>query len=118
MQLVEITLTPLQRRHRVAFAVTTLGAPSPETGEHVVVRDQSGAFFGAVCVDSAYDEHGRGTHRLRLGVALPADLAARRLDRPDFLAPVADTLHDEVEQYLTEAAAFQESFGDTVPHQR
>ena len=115
MQLVNITLSPLQRRHRVAFAVTPLGARAPEAGEHVVVRDQSGAFFGAVCVDSSYDDTGRGTHRLRLGAALPADLAQRRLERPDFLAPAAESLHEQLEQYLAEAAAFQASFGQPVP---
>ena len=114
MQLVQVTLTPLQRRNRVAFAVTPLGTPSPETGEHVVVRDQSGAYFGAVCVDSSYDENGRGTHHLRLGVALPETLAQRRLQRPDFLAPAVAALPDQVEQFLAEAAAFRAAFGNTV----
>jgi len=116
VQLVNVNLTPLQRRNRVAFAVTSVGSLSPETGEHVVVRDQSGAFFGAVCVASAYDDAGRGTHRLRLGAALPESLAERRLGRPDFLAPARD-LHDQVERFLAEAAAFQASFGHSVPHQ-
>ncbi|GAA1940715.1 hypothetical protein [Nocardioides marmoribigeumensis] len=112
MQLVHITLTALQRRNRVAFAVTPLGSPSPETGEHVVVQDQSGAFFGAVCVDSAYDADGRGTHRLRLGAALPEILVERRLGRHDVPSPAAEALHAQVEQYLTEAAAFQASFAE------
>ena len=110
MQLVQVSLTPLQRRNRVAFAVTSVGALSPETGEHVVVRDQSGAFFGAVCVASSYDENGRGTHRLRLGAALPQSLAERRLGGPDLLAPAAEVLHEQVEQFLVEAASFQASF--------
>ena len=110
MQLVEITLTPLQRRNRVAFAVTSVGEQSPGTGEHVVVRDQSGAFFGAVCVASSYDEEGRGTHRLRLGAALPETLAERRLRRPELLQPSIGTLHEQLEQFLAEAAAFHASF--------
>jgi len=114
VQLVHITLTPLQRRNRVAFAVTPFGMPSPETGEHVVVRDQSGTYFGAVCVDSSYDESGRGTHRLALGARLPEDLAERRLQRPDFLAPVAGNFPDQVEQFLAEAAAFRAAFGHPV----
>jgi hypothetical protein len=120
MQLVHITLTPLQRRNRVAFAVTSLDAAHPDTGEHVVVRDQSGAYFGALVVASSYDEHGRGTHRLRLGASLPETIAERRLARPDFLAPAADVLHEQVEQFLAEAAAFRASFGsgETVPPQR
>jgi hypothetical protein len=114
VQLVQITLSPLQRRNRVAFAVTPLGTPSPETGEHVVVRDQSGAYFGAVCIDSSYDESGRGTHRLALGAALSQEIAARRLQRPDFLAPMAEGLHEQVEQFLAEAAAFRAAFGHPV----
>ena len=54
MQLVQVTLTPLQRRNRVAFAVTpSVSATHPETGEQVVVRDQSGSYFGALVVASA-----------------------------------------------------------------
>ncbi len=115
MQLVHVTLSPLQRRHRVAFAVTPLGSPAPGAGEHVVVRDQSGAYFGAICVDSAYDDRGRGTHRLRLGAALPEELAERRLARPDHLVPMAESLHEQLEQYLAEAAVFQAAFGHPVP---
>ena len=117
MQLVDITLTPLQRRNRVAFAVTCLGSARPETGERVVVRDQSGAYFGAVVVASSYDEDGRGTHQLRLGAALPEAIAERRLARRDFLAPTDEVLHGEIAQFLAEAAAFHASFGDPVPHQ-
>jgi hypothetical protein len=115
VQLVDITLSPLQRRNRVAFAVTSPGSGHPETGEHVVVRDQTGAYFGAVVVASAYDHDGRGTHQLRIGASLPEQVAQRRLARADFLAPVVDVLHDEVAEYLAEAAAFQASLGDTTP---
>lgn len=121
MQLVQVTLTPLQRRNRVAFAVTpSLSSSHPETGEQVVVRDQSGAYFGAVVVASEYDADGRGTHQLRLGCALPENIAARRLARADFLAPTADVLHEQIAEFLTEAAAFNAAFGDDtpVPHQR
>lgn len=114
VQLVRITLTPLQRRNRVAFAITPLGMPSPRTGEHVVVRDQRGTYFGAVCVDSSYDENGRGTHRLSLGVSLPPEIAEARLRRPDFMAPAAETLSAQVEQFLAEAAAFRAAFGHPV----
>ena len=120
MQLVNISLTPLQRRNRVAFAVTSAGAPVPCLGEHVVVRDQSGSYFGAVVVDTSYDESGRGAHRLRIGASLPESIAQRRLARNDFLAPCAETLHRQLEEYLAEAAAFGASFGGgsaSVPHQ-
>jgi hypothetical protein len=110
MQLVSVNLTPLQRRNRVAYAVTSVGAESPQTGEHVVLRDQSGAYFGAVCVETAYDAQGRGTHRLRIGAALPDSIAARRLARADFVVP--DTFHEQVEQFLAEAAAFQAALDD------
>ena len=111
MQLVDVTLTPLQRRNRVAFAVTCLGGGHPDAGEHVVVRDQCGAYFGAVVVSSSYDPSGRGTHRLRIGAALPESIAERRLARADFLTPVAGDLHEQLERFLVEAAAFGASFG-------
>ena len=118
MQLVQVTLTPLQRRNRVAFAVTpSLGPTHPETGEQVVVRDQSGAYFGAIVVASAYDPDGRGTHQLRLGTALPETIAARRLARADFVLPSADRLHEQVAEFLAEAAAFQAAMDQPVPHQ-
>jgi hypothetical protein len=119
VQLVQVTLTPLQRRNRVAFAVTpSLSSSHPETGEQVVVRDQSGAYFGALVVASEYDADGRGTHQLRLGTALPEEIATRRLARTDFLAPAAEVLHEQIAEFLVEAAAFNAAFGDTVPHQR
>jgi hypothetical protein len=111
MQLVDVTLTPLQRRNRVAFAVTSLGAGHPDAGEHVVVRDQRGAYFGAVVVSSSYDAGGRGTHRLRIGASLPEAIAERRLARADFLAPDAADFHEQVERFLAEAAAFSAAFG-------
>ena len=115
MQLVQVTLTPLQRRNRVAFAVTpSLGSAHPETGEHVVVRDQSGDYFGAFVVAAEYDADGRGTHQLRLGTALPESIAARRLARADFLAPTADVLHEQIEVFLAEAAVFHAALGHTV----
>lgn len=105
MQLVHVTLSTLQRRNRVAFALTPLEVATPTVGEHVVVRDQGGRYFAALVVASAYDEpSGRSAHQLRLGVALSEDLAQRRLDRPELL--VAGDLHDQLEAYLTEAAAF------------
>jgi hypothetical protein len=82
MELLEVTLTGLQRRNRAAF-VPAAAVPSGRTlepGDRVVLRDDAGDYFAGTVVDR---DHHRGAVRylVHLGVRLPEEYAMLRLGR-------------------------------------
>ena len=85
MELLDVTLTPLQRRNRAAF-VSRSGARDVTVGEPVVLRDEDGDYFAGSVVD--VDDRRILVH---LGVRLPEEYAMLRLGRrrPGTEAPAA-----------------------------
>ena len=51
MELLDVTLTTIQRRNRAAF-VQRSDLPSLAPGERVVLRDERGEYFAGAVVDS------------------------------------------------------------------
>lgn len=77
MELVDVTLTALQRRNRAAFAPKT-AALDLRPGESVVLRDERGCFFAGTVVGL---EEAQERYLIKVGVRLPAEYAMLRLDR-------------------------------------
>jgi hypothetical protein len=75
MELLDVTLTDLQRRNRAAFvAASDLPGRPLEPGEKVVLRDQEGEFFAGSVVDLL-----GGRYLVHVGVRLPEEYAWLRL---------------------------------------
>ncbi len=82
MELLDVTLTPLQRRNRAAFVrrADRPGSAPLVTGQRVVLCDEDGGFF-AGCVVDRDDRDGDERYRVQVGVRLPPEHATRRLGR-------------------------------------
>jgi hypothetical protein len=82
MELLDVRLTPIQRRNRAAFVgrSAVAGAREFEPGERVVLRDERGEYFAGTVVgsDDAVDE---SRYLVHLGVRLPEEFAMLRLGR-------------------------------------
>lgn len=86
MQLVDVTLTPLQRRNRAVFVTRDQVQVSDVTaGDSVVLRDELGDYFAGTVVDEVSGPGiGDGTESrflVHLGVRLPEEYAMLRLGR-------------------------------------
>jgi hypothetical protein len=82
MELLEVTLTDLQRRNRAAFvsAREVPGGRVLGAGEKVVLRDDEGDYFAGTVIDC--EQQGRDLRYLvHLGVRLPEMYAMLRLGR-------------------------------------
>jgi hypothetical protein len=114
MELLDVTLTPLQRRNRAAF-VAREGSREVVVGERVVLRDEHGDFFAGSVVDV-------DTRRylVHLGVRLPEEYAMLRLGRQRS-APSATDGHpedDEVQSVLDLIGEARNALGGRMPSQR
>jgi hypothetical protein len=111
MELLDVTLTPLQRRNRAAF-VARHGTREVLVGEQVVLRDEHGDYYAGSVVD--VDERRILVH---LGVRLPEEYAMLRLGRRRPGAePRPDA--DEVQSVLDLLGEAREALGGRMPSQR
>lgn len=104
MELLDVTLTCLQRRNRAAFVRRAELDASVRLipGQKVVLRDEEGEYFAGTVVD----EMGAGEESrflLNVGVRLPEEYALRRLDAGRVPAPRDDM--DSLLDLLGEARA-------------
>lgn len=91
MELVEVVLTPLQRRNRAAFvSFDDLGRQQmadsrPQRAldlrERVVLRDENGDYFGGSVIDTVQVIPGVDSYLIRVGVRLPEEWALLRLGK-------------------------------------
>ena len=115
MELLDVTLTPLQRRNRAAFVDRTdPSAPVLIPGQKVVLRDEDGEYFAGTVVDEQDDTVG-ARYLVHLGVRLPEEYALRRLghQRP---SPDEERL-DDVQAMLDLLGEARETLG-RFPSQR
>jgi hypothetical protein len=110
MELLDVTLTPLQRRNRAAF-VARHGAREVTVGEQVVLRDEHGEYFAGSVVD--VDERRILVH---LGVRLPEEYAMLRLGRRTGVEPRPEA--QEVQSVLDLLGEAREALGGRMPSQR
>ena len=78
MELLDITLTGLQRRHRVAFVARDAVGATLLPGDAVVLRDEEGEHYAGTVLDEAVT----GTETryvVKVGVRLPEEYAMKRL---------------------------------------
>ncbi|WP_148573125.1 hypothetical protein [Nocardioides caldifontis] len=116
MELLDVSLTELQRRNRAAFVACAELDGELSPGERVVLRDDEGEYFSASVVDT--DEFaGEDRYLLKVGVRLPEEHAMRRLGRvlPSPRSAVDDDM-DELLDLLADARAMLA--GASVPPQR
>jgi hypothetical protein len=115
MELLDVTLTTIQRRNRAAF-VQRSGRTPMSPGEKVVLRDEGGEYFAGSVVDWDEAETGDGRRYLvHVGVRLPEDYAMRRLGR----VPTARTaIENDVDALLDLLGAARDSLVGRVPAQR
>jgi hypothetical protein len=111
MELLDVTLTPLQRRNRAAF-VARQGSRVVTVGERVVLRDEQGDYFAGSVVD--VDDRRILVH---LGVRLPEEYALLRLGhrRPGAESPPEG--HD-VQSVLDLLGEARDALGGRMPSQR
>lgn len=119
MELLEVSLTQLQRRNRAAFVHRSdiPGSPDLEPGHKVVLRDEVGDYFAGTVVDGV-EERGDVRYLVHVGVRLPEEYALLRLGRtrgPDAPAYGAD---DGVQAVLDLMGEARESLGGRMPSQR
>lgn len=91
MELVEITLTPLQRRNRAAFVTfddlgrQQLADQRPQRmlaeRERVVLRDETGEYYGGTVIDTLQVTPDVDSYLIRVGVRLPEEWALLRLGK-------------------------------------
>ncbi len=113
MELLEVTLTPIQRRNRAAF-VTSPDAPALVPGQKVVLRDEEGEFFAG----SVVDRETRGTdprYLVHVGVRLPEEYAMLRLGRVPRARAGVD---DDLQALLDLLGDARDSTAGKVPSQR
>ena len=78
MELLDITLTRLQRRNRVAFVERDAVGADVLPGDPVVLRDEDGEYYAGTVLDEAVT--GAGTRLVvKVGVRLPEEYALKRL---------------------------------------
>jgi hypothetical protein len=115
MELLDVSLTELQRRNRAAFVACTELDGELSPGERVVLRDDDGEYFSASVVDT--DEFaGEDRYLLKVGVRLPEEHAMRRLGRVPAPRSAGDDDMDELLDLLADARAMLA--GASVPPQR
>jgi hypothetical protein len=115
MELLDVTLTALQRRNRAAFVDRSdPAAPVLIPGQKVVLRDEAGEYFAGTVVDEQDDSVG-ARYLVHLGVRLPEEYALMRLgqQRP---SPDAERL-DDMQAMLDLLGDARESLG-RFPSQR
>ena len=112
MELLDVTLTPLQRRNRAAF-VPREGTREVALGERVVIRDERGDFFAGSVVD--VDEQRYVVH---VGVRLPEEYAMLRLGRTRPSTGPAATVDEELQSVLDLLGDAREALGHRMPSQR
>jgi hypothetical protein len=114
MELLDVTLTPLQRRNRAAF-VARKETRNVVVGEHVVLRDEHGDFFAGSVVD--VDERRYVVH---LGVRLPEEYAMLRLGRlaPRPPGPEPRPQGEDVQSVLDLLGEARDALGGRLPSQR
>jgi hypothetical protein len=114
MELLDVTLTPLQRRNRAAF-VARDGAGEVAVGDHVVLRDEHGDYFAGSVVD--VDERRYVVH---VGVRLPEEFAMLRLGRPRRRGSDAEpgAEGEDVQSVLDLIGEAREALGGRMPSQR
>jgi hypothetical protein len=115
MELLDVTLTALQRRNRAAFVDRRdPAAPPLIPGQKVVLRDEDGEYFAGTVVDEQGGSVG-ARYLVHLGVRLPEEYALMRLgqQRP---SPDAERI-DELQAMLDLLGDARESLG-RVPSQR
>jgi hypothetical protein len=111
MELLDVTLTPLQRRNRAAF-VARDGSRDVVVGERVVLRDEHGDYFAGSVVD--VDQR---RYLVHLGVRLPEEYAMLRLGR-DRSGGDARPEGDDVQSVLDLLGEAREALGGRMPSQR
>jgi hypothetical protein len=81
MELLDVTLTGIQRRNRAAFVRRSElpGHPELTPGQRVVLRDEQGEYFAGTVVDLIDEAEER--YLVHLGVRLPEEYALLRLGR-------------------------------------
>jgi hypothetical protein len=116
MELLDVTLTPLQRRNRAAF-VAREGSREVVIGERVVLRDEHGDYFAGSVVD--VDER---RYLVHLGVRLPEEYAMLRLGRrrPATSDAGAEPRpeDDDMQSVLDLIGEAREALGGRMPSQR
>ena len=113
MELLDVTLTPLQRRNRAAF-VARGGSRDVVVGERVVLRDEHGDYFAGSVVDVDARRY-----LVHLGVRLPEEYAMLRLGhrRPGASGtPHEDT--NDVQSVLDLIGDARNALGGRMPSQR
>jgi hypothetical protein len=111
MELLDVTLTPLQRRNRAAF-VAREGSRDVVVGERVVLRDEHGDYFAGSVVD--VDQR---RYLVHLGVRLPEEYAMLRLGRGRSGGD-ARPEGDDVQSVLDLLGEAREALGGRMPSQR
>lgn len=115
MELLEVTLTAIQRRNRAAFVERSDARPLAR-GERVVLRDERGEYFAGAVVDCDEAETGGGRRYLvRLGVRLPEDHALQRLGH---VPQARSGLDDDVDGLLDLLGDARNALGGRIPSQR
>ncbi len=112
MELLDVTLTPLQRRNRAAF-VARDGAREVSLGERVVLRDEHGDYFAGSVVD--VDARRILVH---LGVRLPEEYAMLRLGRRPAGGEPAAAGTEDVQSVLDLIGEARNALGGRMPSQR
>jgi hypothetical protein len=115
MELLDVTLTPLQRRNRAAF-VARGGSCEVAVGDHVVLRDEIGDYFAGSVVD--VDERRYVVH---VGVRLPEEYAMLRLGRPGRpgqRSPEPRAQGEDVQSVLDLIGEARDALGGRMPSQR
>ena len=84
MQVLDITLTPLQRRNRAVFVTKDqVQDPDVTAGDSVVLRDERGDYFAGTIVDEVsgpgIGDGSESRFLVHLGVRLPEEYAMLRL---------------------------------------
>ena len=86
MQLLDITLTPLQRRNRAVFvAKDQVQESDVAVGDSVVLRDERGDYFAGTLIEEVsgpgIGDGSESRYLVHLGVRLPEEYALLRLGR-------------------------------------
>lgn len=117
MELLDVTLTPLQRRNRAAF-VAREGSRDVVVGERVVLRDEHGDYFAGSVVDVDARRY-----LVHLGVRLPEEYAMLRLGhrRPGASGGAGTDARpedDDVQSVLDLIGEARNALGGRMPSQR
>jgi hypothetical protein len=115
MELLDVTLTALQRRNRAAFVDRDEPTAPLVPGQKVVLRDEAGEYFAGTVIEEPENGRADARYLVHLGVRLPEEYALLRLGQQRS-APDAERL-DDVQAMLDLLGEAREAFG-RVPSQR